>query len=132
MTNTNLFNEVVFCGDSIPDLEEFKKIYDYADYYDCNREYPKDVFEANYTGKNLKYCFALHHSRTVDIVVAKRVFTTEELEKVQEDCDCPYCTSAWYNPMKYFYCQVCHGCIKSGPEFASEKRVKDALKRIDT
>jgi hypothetical protein len=121
------FDTVYYTGDC--DTEDLKGTYDHVEYYDSVKNYPKGVFEANYIGRVHNYTFALHKGPNKSIVVAQREYTKEELEKVQDFCECPACVRAWYNPMKYLYCRHCYGCVTQGVGIAQEARVKAAYKK---
>lgn len=108
--------------------EELAKRYDHVEEYDAAKQYVVGWFDADYTGVSRRYKFVLYSGSSVDsYVVAERYLSDEFLKPLEPYCRCPVCVRSVFNPMRWFYCRCCVGCILAGPDFVSPLRVDQAL-----
>jgi hypothetical protein len=107
-------------------VEDYLVEYDHWTTYDENTTYSKRKYQAAYTGRIRDYhnclCVAQTQNGEELYVVAKRVRT--ELEELEQYCPCTTCSAWILNPLKYLWCPVCTGCVKSGTGYAREEHVK--------
>ncbi len=104
--------------------------YHHKEEYDPNKEYTKEPYEHDYgaTGVGTRtYVDCLYELRRelprIDddlpeceelmYVVANEKLSAEEKEKLAAYCQCAYHQMYWFNPIKYFTCACCVGCLQT-------------------
>lgn len=122
------------------DINDYLSDYDNVEPYSESQTYSKRIYQAAYKGKMRDYqnylCIVKlggNENENFDnlgekyFVVAKNV--RNELEKLEEFCECATCSASFINPLKYMWCPTCTGCIKAGKGFVDKKYIELAEKR---
>lgn len=116
MSTKHQFSSGTYYG-SIPNFvpKDFFKCYDYYELYDETKEYITDIFEHDYgTGIGVKtYCLSAHHINDQFYVTACEYLSEADQQELKEFCQCAYHQKYWFNPVKYFICRCCVGCLHS-------------------
>lgn len=116
-------------GDPTKEIKDYLSEYDHWEEYDEGKSYSKRHYEAVYTGIMRSYhnclCVLKFGDDEQYYVAAKRV--RSEIEDLESYCTCTTCTAFILNPLKYIWCPVCTGCLKSGPGFAKKEYIEKAI-----
>jgi len=108
-------------------IEDYLSVYDYWEPYNENISYSRRIYQAAYKGKIKDYqqnlCIVNSNTKENEkyYVIARRILN--ELDKLEEYCECIICNSYFFNPLKYIWCPNCVGCISSGKGFAKEELI---------
>lgn len=100
----------------------------YNEIYDETKQYNVNIFKANYGCGLLNYKYSLIIINNKDYIVAKEELDEDELSKLAPYCNCKYCNTFFLNPMKYFMCPCCVGCINS--DFPRQEYIDLARERF--
>jgi len=102
------------------DPKSYFKYYDHYEDYDPHKEYTTNVFTHDYGKGNRTYQYNLYTITDLnnkelvkEFVVTEEIISDEELNQLKPFCQCEYHTKSYFNPMKYFTCRCCHGCLDS-------------------
>lgn len=100
------------------DPRKYFSEYPYVKEYD-----PKIIYDCNYFDKDYgvgikKYILNLYNiyqekNKEQYYVVAMEILSSEDAKTLEKYCQCNYCNKHWLNPVKYFTCKCCVGCITS-------------------
>ena len=115
--------------------EEYFKDYDFVEEYDKNYSYEKKI-SREYDGQLREYenqLFSIgerNSNKVLNYVVSKEILSNEELEKLKPHCQCSFHEKYWFNPIKYYICRCCVGCLDAGEHYYSMQVVKKTRKYI--
>jgi len=102
----------------------------FADITNGDIEHEQGVFVKDY-GKGLRnYKFMAYGGSKKIFLIAQEVYSEEELKKLEPFCECDYCSGSYFNPLSYFECGCCCGCIKAGPDYARKGVVEKAREKL--
>ena len=62
-------------------------------------------------------------------VVAEEQLSANDVKELKHYCQCIYHTSSWFNPLSYFICPCCVGCLHS--EFPRQSVINETREYID-
>lgn len=94
--------------------------YPFFEEFDESKTYSNLSFEFDY-GQGLRtYKFSQYSisdknnvKKRLSFIISEEQLNEKELEELSKYCQCQYHIKKWYNPMKYFTCKCCHGCLES-------------------
>jgi hypothetical protein len=93
--------------------ENFFKYHPHFELYDPTKTYQVEDHYADY-GFGIKlYKTSQYHINEQKYVVIEEVLNEAELKELIPFCQCSYHQMHWLNPMKYFTCRCCVGCLDS-------------------
>ena len=106
-------------------LDEFDPSYYFQEYhnyeeFDENKTYANGYFEKDFGRGNLVYENCLYeigeinnHDKTKKFVVPMEILSDEQQKLLTPYCQCSYHTTSRFNPLRWFICPCCVGCIES-------------------
>jgi len=120
--------------------------YHYYELYDPDKEYIVEPYIADYghgncSYINIKYTVSIFDGVDTDreftrahvYIVAKEELTEDDQQILAQYCQCDYHTAKWYNPLKYFICKCCIGCLDSdSPQQHVINKTREYVRTVKT
>lgn len=113
-------------------IEEF----DYFEKYDKSKSYDSKIFTKEYADeirlyKNVKVYLDIRSENKTEIYIAhKEQFSVEDMMLLSQYCQCYKCSFWVFNPLKYFECAHCTGCLKEPDNYFRRDIIKATRKFI--
>lgn len=122
---------------------DYFKEYPYYEIYDENKEYKIYEIIKDYKINNLnilnepkkyilcKYTISDINKRKYEkhYIILKEIISEKEREILKIYCQCSYCSSKWFNIIRFFICRGCIGCINSDHGEPSQLNINKAKKK---
>jgi hypothetical protein len=133
------FDEQYYTRDTLSSFDPtiFFEGYDHVEEYDDTKTYTKEHFEVDYGHGVREYHYILYTIGDIDgkmpdkkYVAVREVLSQSELRKLAKHCQCEKCTKYYFNPMRYFTCGCCVGCLSWGNGFYSPAVLKKTREYI--
>ena len=112
--------------------EDYLQSFHYYEKYDTTKIYDKDYFWKDFGHGLLRYQYTLvNFQNNEKFVVAEEQLTDEMLEPLKAYCQCDYHQTYWFNPIKYFICPCCVGCLEGGQHYARQDIIDKTRKYMN-
>lgn len=124
--DNNIINEFDIVIPLCENLDDFNpekcfEQYHFYELYDANKEYTKDIFEANYSNRgNHNYKYMLYVLADSNIfswarqyyVTVTEMLVNEDKQYLIEHCQCDYHLLSDHNPLKLIVTPYFSGCVE--------------------
>ena len=93
--------------------------YHFFELYDENKIYLTEKFSKDFGFGELTYYYKFfslfdnNSNNRLDYVIAEEELDDTQMNLLSKHCQCDYHIKSYWNPLKYFTCQCCVGCIES-------------------